>query len=61
MSDTVWLYLLVGAYCLGIDTGLPPDGMGELRRAVWRTALLLLWPAVLAGGAVLLWRKRGEG
>lgn len=61
MRDHVYLYLLGSALCLGVDSGLSRGKEAGLRDAVWRTVVLLLWPAVLGYGFLVLWRKRGEG
>ena len=61
MSEIVWLYLMMGAYLLGVDHGQDPPYKSILLETVWKASLLLLWPAVLALGAVRMWRKRREG
>ena len=61
MTDNAWLYLMMGAYLLGVDRGQYPPYKSIMLETVWKAALLLLWPAVLALGAVRMWRKRREG
>ena len=61
MTDSTWAYLMMGAFCLGVDHGMEPPTKASLRGTAWHASLLLLWPAVMALGAVQMWRKRGEG
>ena len=61
MTDSALAYLMMGAFCLGVDHGMEPPKKASLRGTAWKASLLLLWPAVLALGAVRMWRKRGEG
>lgn len=51
MSDSAWAYLMIGAFCLGIDHGMEPPEKANLRGTAWHASLLLLWPAVLTLGA----------
>ena len=59
MSDSAWAYLMMGAFCLGVDHGMEPPKKASLRGTAWQASLLLLWPAVLTLGAVRMRRKHG--
>ena len=50
MTDSAWAYLMMGAFCLGVDHGMEPSERASLRGTAWQASLLLLWPAVLALG-----------